>query len=251
MVTFLLSYFINPPGPGTIRVQLSTLDSSYYTEYIPPVVNGKRLLNIPVYILISRATASAAESFTTNMSFFNKNVTTIGEKTRGAENPIDYTFIDENFILQIPSYKILYSLNPYSWEGKGIEPDIAVEAANAKEYAHKLMLKELFRDCKDSLSKSKYQWALDGLEASYDNVEIRLLKELTGSYGKYEVYLEDGEIYILYNAGPARKLIPINEKYFIVDGIQYYRIEFLNDEHGQRMKRIFYYGNVQEISKEK
>lgn len=251
MVTFLMSYFINPPGPGTLRISQSTLDSSYTTSYIPPAVNGKRLLNIPVYILISRATASAAESFSTNMKFFNKDVTLIGEKTRGAENPIDYVSIDEHYILQIPSYKILYSLNPYRWEGRGIEPDIAVDPENAKDLAHKIMLKALLQDCKDSLSISRYQWAKDGLEASYDNVDIGSLNKLTGSYGKYEVYEEDDKIYLRKNGGQPSLLIPVNEGYFIVEGIKYYRLSFVMDEHGQRMRRIFYYGDVHEISKEK
>lgn len=69
MVTFLLSYFAAPPGPGTLRIMQSTIDSSYYASYVPPAVTGKRLLKIPVYILVSSATASAAEAFTTNMKY--------------------------------------------------------------------------------------------------------------------------------------------------------------------------------------
>jgi hypothetical protein len=251
MVTFLLSYFIDPPGPGTLRILQSTIDSSYFASYIPPAVNGDILSNIPVYILISRATASAAEAFTTNMKYLNKNVILIGETTRGAENPVDYVLIDTNFVLQTPSYKIIYSLNPYRWEGKGIEPDIAIDPEQAKEYAHKTMLKELLANCSDSVAKPKYQWAVDGLQASYDNINISALKDLTGAYGKYRVYLENSKIFLQYNGGTSRLLIPVTKEYFVVEGINYYRISFIKDHLGERMRRIFTYGDIQEIPREK
>jgi hypothetical protein len=249
MVTFLLSYFVD--APGTLRILQSTLDSSYYSSYVPPRADSDKLLNIPVYILISKATASAAEAFTTNMKYLNENVALIGETTRGAENPVDYVLIDTNFILQTPSYKVIYSLNPYRWEGQGIEPDINIDLEHAQEYAHKTMLKALLKNCSDSISKSKYQWAIDGLEASYENIEIASLKELTGIYGRYDVYMKDNKLFLQYKGSTPRLLIPVNNKYFVVEGISYYRVSFIEDHIGECMRRIFIYGGIQEISMEK
>jgi hypothetical protein len=112
------------------------------------------------------------------------------------------------------------------------------------------MLKELLANCSDSVAKSKYQWAVDGMEASYDNINIASLKDLTGTYGKYRVYLEKDKIFLQYNGGTSRLLIPVTKEYFVVEGINYYRLAFINDKLGQRMRRIFTYGDIQEIPRE-
>ena len=67
MVVYLLGYLIDNKEPLLLNITESTLDSSIYSEMVPTYVPGKKLTNIPIYILTSPATASAAESFTAHL----------------------------------------------------------------------------------------------------------------------------------------------------------------------------------------
>jgi len=187
MVDYLLGYFVDNKDPILISIDKSTLDSSYYSSVIPCYVQGQKLTNIPIYILTSSGTASAAEGFTSHMKFFNKNVTTVGVKTSGSENPIDNLAINENFDLRIPCWKRVYSSNPTKWEGVGIKPDIEVETEGAKR-AHLLALEKLIANTTDDFTISKFQWAIDGLKADYNNITKSDMQKIKGDYYFFHRY---------------------------------------------------------------
>ena len=249
MVDFLLSYFVDNTEPLLINISQSTLDSSYYSSVIPAYVSGQKLTNIPIYILTSAVTASAAEGFTSNIKFFNKNVTVVGKKTSGAENPVEHLAINEDFVLQIPSWKRIFSSNPNVWEGVGIDPDIEVEVEDAKRIAHIKALEKLIGSTRDSTALDKYQWALDGLKANYNNVDIINLEKYAGNYGKIKITNQGSKLFCQYKERSAKLLIPISEDYFIVEGIDYYRIKFYSVKNKEMLKQIFSYGTIREMFK--
>jgi len=112
MVVYLLAYFIDNKEPLVLNITESTLDSTIYSEVVPTYVPGLELADIPIYVLTSQVTASAAEAFTSHLKYFNKNTVIVGKKTKGAENPVEHIAVDENFVLQIPAWKKLYTENP-------------------------------------------------------------------------------------------------------------------------------------------
>ncbi len=87
------------------------------------------------------------------------------------ENPVEHIALNEYFVLQIPAWKKIYSKNPNIWEGIGITPDIQVIQADAMKTAHRIALEKLLLTTNDKTALDKYQWALDGVSASYDNVD--------------------------------------------------------------------------------
>jgi len=249
MVVYLLGYLIDNKEPLLLNITESTLDSSIYSEMVPTYVPGKKLTNIPIYILTSPATASAAEAFTAHLKYFNTNVTIVGKKTKGAENPVEHVVIDENFILQIPAWKKIYTKNPIVWEGVGINPDIEVDPGEAMVTAYKNALQKLLKTSNDQTAIDKYQWALDGLTASYDNADINSIKEYAGSYGKIQIKLKNNKLYYQFEDRPAILLIPISTDYFLAEGVDYFRIKFITNGDMIIMKQIFIYGNEREYSK--
>lgn len=250
MVNYLLGYFIDNKEPLVLNVSKSTLDSSVYSEVVPSYVPGKKLTDIPIYILTSQATASAAESFISHLKYFNKNVTIVGKKTKGAENPVEHIPIGDNFVLQIPAWKKIYSKSPNIWEGIGINPDIEVEQIDAFKTAHKKAIEKLLTTTSDKTAIDKYQWALDGVTASYDNVGINSIQKFSGIYGKIKIIHKDNKLYYQFGERAAIRLIPISENYFIVEGIDYFRIKFIKTNNGTILKQIFTLGNEREYLKD-
>lgn len=249
MVNYLLGYFIDNKEPLVLNVSKSTLDSSFFSEVVPSYVPGKKLTSIPIYILTSQTTASAAESFISHLKYFNKNVTIVGNKTKGAENPVEHIPIDDNFVLQIPAWKKIYSKNPDIWEGIGINPDIEVEQIDAFKTAHKRAIEKLLTTTNDKTAIDKYQWALDGVSASYDNIGKSSIQKFFGNYGKIKITHKDNKLYYQLGERAAIQLIPISENYFIVEGIDYFRIKFITTNNGTILKQIFTFGNEREYLK--
>jgi hypothetical protein len=209
------------------------------------------LTAIPVYILTSSATASAAEAFTSHLKYFNKNVVIIGEQTAGAENPVEHIAVNDKFVLQIPAWKKIYSQNPNDWEGIGIKPDIEVEAADALKTAHLKILDQLLKASRDKTAIEKYQWSIDGLSAGYKNVDAEAIKKYSGSYGRIRIIFGDDKLYYQRKGKSAILLIPVSDNYFIVEGIDYFRIRFIQSEDSIVLKQIFDFGMEREYTKEK
>lgn len=86
-------------------------------------VSGSKLADIPVYVLISSQTFSAAEYFTYNMKML-KRATIVGETTRGGQHSGFFTRIDNHFGVAVQQAA---PINPYAvkgWEIIGVEPDV-------------------------------------------------------------------------------------------------------------------------------
>ena len=249
MVDYLLGYLIDNKEQLVLNISESKLDSTVYSEVVPAYVPGKKLVSIPIYILTSQSTASAAEAFTTHLKYFNNNTTIVGKKTSGAENPVEHIAIDENFVLQIPAWKKIYSKNPVVWEGIGVTPDIEVEPDNALVTAYKDALQKLMKSADEQLSIDKYQWALDGLSTSYNNVDVNKIKEYAGRYGNIQIKYVDEKLFYQPENGSSKQLTPISDNYFVVEGISYFRIKFINNGETTIMKKIYTYGEEREYNK--
>lgn len=247
MVNYLLGYFIDNHEPLLRGISQSTLDSTYYSATIPNYVSGKKLTDIPLYVLTSAATASAAEGFASHLKYFNEYTTIIGSKTRGAENPVTHLAINEHFVLQLPVWKKIYSSNPKVWEGVGILPDI--ESNKAKRTAHLKALEKLIKTATNKTAIDKYQWALDGLIASYENIDTKNINRYVGDYDKIKIIYKDGKLYYQNKERPVNKLIPISENYFVVEGVDYFRLKFIESKRTIVLKQIFTFGIEREYLK--
>ncbi len=137
MIQFLSSYFF--PIPTKINTLYdrngNIVDEIWTHESIP----GKRFSDsLPVIILTSNNTASAAEGF---VSFFKKNnrAIIIGETTKGARHPAKEIVINSLFVVSIPYLK---GDEKSIVEGKGIIPDINIPAGRALKKAIEYVSKE-------------------------------------------------------------------------------------------------------------
>ena len=247
MVNFILSYFAESRDEVMFSVAQYTVDSSYYAGKTISYVPGKRLTGIPVYVLISRSTASAAEAFASKIKFINSHAVLVGETSAGAENPISSIVIGDEFVLNIPSWRLVFRKYDAKWEGIGVKPDIETTVEKALDVAHIDALRKLSETSVDKEIKDKYEWALDGARAIYEPISLPedVLKAYAGNYGTRDVYFEDGMLNYQYKKRTKRKMLAVRKDYFIIEDYDFFRVRF-TIEKGKvnSLEEIFTDGSV-------
>jgi len=198
-------------------------------------VSGPRMSEVDVYVLTSSYTFSGAEEFTYNLKNLRR-ATIIGEITRGGANWWDYKiFKNLNIGVDLPH---AYPINPITgsnWERTGVTPDIEVSEEKALDVAHLEALNKLVEKEKDPDRKAQLQWAIDGKKAILNPITIEpgQLQVYVGQYGPRKIWFEDGELYYQRDDRPKYKLTPMGNHWFMIQKLDYLRIEFVADENGE------------------
>jgi hypothetical protein len=135
MVALICSYLFDRP---THLNDLWNRKENFATQWWTlPYVPGKRLPNIPVYVLTSSRTFSGAEEFSYDLQSL-KRATLVGEVTGGGAHPVRAQRIDDRFTIGVPFAKAINPVTKTNWEGTGVKPDVAVAASDALTTAEKL-----------------------------------------------------------------------------------------------------------------
>jgi hypothetical protein len=118
----------------------------------------------PVYVLTSKDTFSGGEECAYDMQT-QKRATLVGETTGGGANPGTMFAVGHGFAAFIPNMRAINPITNTSWEHVGVKPDIAVEAAKARDVAHVAILRELIAKASTPREKSRLEEALAKVEA--------------------------------------------------------------------------------------
>jgi hypothetical protein len=137
--------------------------------------------------------------------------------------------IGELFVLSIPKGRAINPISGTNWEGVGVEPDVAVPAAEALTQAHLLAVKKLMQGADDPMVRGGLEWAALGLEAELNPVKPgkQLLKSYRGTYGPRVITLKDGDLFYQRGENPRMRMIPLNETTFRFDEVDYFRLEII------------------------
>jgi hypothetical protein len=87
-----------------------------------------------VYVLTSKDTFSGGEDFAYTAQSFKRG-TVVGEVTGGGANPTGPVELGHGVIATIPFGRSENPLTKTNWEGRGVQPDVAVAASGALEVA--------------------------------------------------------------------------------------------------------------------
>lgn len=143
MVQLLTSYlFDESVHLNSFENRSQNLFMQFWTHAWVP---GRRLGKVPVYVLTSKYTFSAAEEFTYNLKQMNR-ATVVGETTGGGANPGRPYALDEHFEIFVPGGRAVNPISGTNWEGVGVEPDVAVPKEQALVTAHREALKQLLAE---------------------------------------------------------------------------------------------------------
>jgi C-terminal processing protease CtpA/Prc len=99
-------------------------------------------LSVPLYILISAHTGSAAESFAYTLKNAGR-ATIVGETSGGAANPGGPVNVGNGFSVFVPTGSPISPITNTNWEGTGVVPDVKVAPAAALGAARTLALQAL------------------------------------------------------------------------------------------------------------
>lgn len=161
MVQLLSSYFFE----GKVHLNsFYSRPSDSRTEFwtfsdIPTIFKQ----DVPVYILTSKKTFSAAEEFAYNFKHL-KRATLIGEKTKGGANPWQWFEVGTSHRVAIPTSMAINPITQTNWEGVGVQPDINTVADNALDIAYKKALLDI-------KSKTKNRFLTDEINIELSKLE--------------------------------------------------------------------------------
>ncbi|MBK9330457.1 MAG: S41 family peptidase [Sphingobacteriales bacterium] len=134
MVQYLCSYFF---------AQKLHLNSLYYREgdrteefWTLEEVGGKKLIDIPLFVMIGEETFSGAEEFSYNMQT-QRRATLIGQTSAGAANPGGTRGINDQLSVFIPTGRAINPITNTSWEGIGVQPEIITKKEETFDQALK------------------------------------------------------------------------------------------------------------------
>ena len=233
MVQFLTSYFFEEPTHlNSFYIRKGNTTQQFWTS---AHVAGKRMTDVPVYVLTSPRTFSAAEEFTYNLKNL-KRATIVGETTGGGAHPVTPHFLaDVHLVAVVPFGRAVNPITGTNWEGTGVTPDIQVPADQALEAAHRDALKKLQDKAQDAERKQQLAWALQKVEALASPVALsaEVLKGFAGSYGQLSLSYEKGSLWFAWPGFKLRAIPMAADTFMLDDGMDILRFRMEKDASGK------------------
>ena len=154
-------------------------DGIYTKKDIP----GKKLPNIPVYVLVNGQSASAAESLAYMLKHL-KRATIIGETTMGAGNGAMTHKINERFSVSIASETTINAITKTSFEQVGVIPNIKTSSEEAFDKGYLLALNYLKENNTKNIDPSNYKnvIAFLPLNETKQKTDIDAYEKYVGTY---------------------------------------------------------------------
>ena len=168
-VALICSYFFEgePVHLNSLYWRENDITEQYWTL---PYVPGRRIVDQPVYILISKDTFSGGEEFSYNLQALRR-ATLIGEATAGGAHPGSPYRIHTHFEVFIPNGRTINPVTGQNWEGIGVQPDVSVASDKALKVAHDMALKSIIKNANGPSSHEYPDFLLEEIHAALLNAE--------------------------------------------------------------------------------
>ena len=132
MIQFLSNCFFEHP---TQLTGLYVRENDFIIEtWTSEKIAGKRMTDIPLFLITSSKSFSAAEAFAYDMKVRGR-ATIIGDTTRGGAHNVDLFKIDDRFEIYLSTGRAVNPVTGANWEGVGVIPDIVVPSEVALDTA--------------------------------------------------------------------------------------------------------------------
>src|SRR6185295_3873423 len=143
-------------------------------------------LDMPLYILTSDRTFSAAEGLAYNLQQIKKSII-IGDTTRGGAHAARSFALGHGFVGFIPFTRSENAVTKTDWENTGVIPGIAINEDDALLKAQEQIYLQTMSIVKTDEEKRKMQWLLNDLKAKTSKLilPVDVLKQYTGQYEEF------------------------------------------------------------------
>lgn len=239
MVQWLASYFFN----GSPRLMHLYSDPRFDFQqqiWTYPFVPGVKHQHIPLYILVSPNTFSAAEEFAYDLQAMERAVV-VGQQTGGGGHLTEHHAAGYHFIVNIPVATIINPITGGGWQGMGVTPDIICPSEAALSTAHLHALETQYAQEKEPSRKQRLAWDLETVKAQQQplTVDQNGFADYVGQYADRQVVLRDGDLYV-HLQHSVHKLIPLSPQNFYLQAQEHIRVTFLIEDQrvtGMRVTR--------------
>jgi hypothetical protein len=182
-------------------------------------VPGPRRPDVPLYVLTSQGTASAAEE----LGFVLKNrkrATLVGDRTAGAGHMVRSLPVGHGFVAGISIARVTDPTSGLEWERVGVQPDVRVPAERALDAAHAAALRTIAQRERDPARRTLLARTAEAVEARLRDAQppAASLARWAGVYdGGRRVELVDGRLWHRARAGVMPDaLVPLGDDRFAV-----------------------------------
>lgn len=232
MIQLLSSYLFGPEPVHLNNFYWRDRDVTEQTWTLP-YVEGERRPDVPVFLLTSRFTFSAAEEFTYNLKNL-KRATVIGETTGGGAHPVHPYPLESGFVVIVPVARAINPITKTNWEGTGIAPDLACPAERALEIAHREALQALAAKAESEEDRKRLAFLSEivDLRAQATTLEPAKLADYVGRYGPRTISAENGSLYFQREGGPRLRMVPVGKDRFLLEARDDIRVDFVRDANG-------------------
>ena len=243
MIQLLTSYLLHGPTHLNSFYVRATDDMKQFWSL--PYVPGPSMADIPVYVLTSGNTFSAAEEFTYNLKNLER-ATIVGETTGGGAHPVNrhwFEFPEYVVTMSLPFGRAVNPITGTNWEGTGIEPHLACNSDLAQETAYLDALETLENESDDPMHKHQLAWARTGLANELEPISLSQgeLKKFEGDYGPRHIRLEGEDLIYQRDGRDAMRMFPMGEDTFRIADLDYFRIRFERDEKEKVVRLVGMY----------
>jgi hypothetical protein len=247
-VQYLASHFAQDDlAVGTFRSpKTGKLAAVRVIEHLP----AGRMRNKPIYLVVDRKTASAAEYIAYHLQQTGL-ATIIGERTSGAANTATSFPILPSFVLTVSTGRPVHPLTQSNWEGTGVEPDVAAPPSEAVQRAHRAALQHLLSSATPA-RRYTLSWAITGVNAQLDpySPTAAELQNYSGGYGKQTFVHRNSALYLLTTSGAELRLKALAAGLFEVEEDPTARVRFiLEDQRVVALEALYSDGEVVRIER--
>jgi hypothetical protein len=251
MVKYICSFlFSKPTHINDLYERRTNKTQSYWTE---PVKGSEFFSRIPVYVLISNRTFSAAEEFAYDLQVLHR-AQLIGETTGGGAHPVSPQLLTNGFIGFIPYARAVNPVTKTNWEGAGVMPDVKVAPDNALDEAVLAYYDFEIASLKDSNKLKTIRWSRLMLNAKIHpfNVDTLTLISYTGKFGNETFTYNNGMLYMKAKNGKTSRLVALSQTTFKPEEIDHFKLKFIKNTAGQIIEVLVTYkdGYILTVKKE-
>ena len=236
-VNLIISHFVGADTVASLTVQ-NRSGHETFTRYTLADVSGPRRPTVPLYVLTSSATASAAEDFTFVLQNL-KRATIVGARTAGAGHNNAVLDVGHGFGMSVSFTRVMDPRTKKEWERVGVQPDVVVDQARALDVAHALALKDLVGKEPDARRKRLLELTRETVDAQANPraVPAGTLAMYAGEYeGGRAVAVENGRLTYSPRPGiPPETLVALSDTSFALGAA---RLVFERSQSGASQIRV-------------
>lgn len=230
----MLGYFF--PNKQYIGRSYNRIENKWTDQFAgnTPKSTQKMTLQMPVYILTSKRTFSAAEGLAYHLQHL-KNAMITGDTTRGGAHLTRSFSIGHGFVAFIPFCRGESAVTKTDWEGTGVIPDIAVKEENALLAAQLHFLQHKLQGQTDEEEQRKTKYVIHYL-TSKTGIAMpspQVTHSFVGNYEYFIVTYENNQLLFMDSKNYKVPVVmtPITRALYQIG--HDYQVEFLLDEKGE------------------